>query len=416
MFNTTNFPGASSAQLDAARATYAILTGRVASVTSQAVLDGDTGQYVSRAEYARGRHQDLRRVRAGHLADQTESDVDGRYPLRRQAPFAPTSSVMSSVTMDSICGRSGVGDGGDYSRCNFLAPGCPRRFRAAVHPAREGLAGLQDGLEQHRALSEYRLAAERGFRVPARAPGRSRSGHAARRIFRSLRSAGTLAVHRSLWRQPRRVDLADAKRQHRAGAAWRIVAGSALADRPTHASALQPRSDLSDRRRVNRADNINAFAPDIQIARVRTWTVGFARSVSRNTAVEIRYIGNRGDNEWSAINYNCGTINGNTCTGYRGENLVANGFMNEFKLAMGNLAANNASGAASRAGSFAYFGSGTGTSPLPIYLAYLNGRPTLATPPPISTPHDMGELDDRRPPGGAEPEPERGRRSISTAT
>ena len=56
---------------------------------------------------------------------------------------------------------------------------------------------------------------------------------------------------------------------------------------------------------ANRADSLNAFAPDIEIARVRTWTVGFARSLSRDMAVEIRYVGNRGDNEWGdAINYN----------------------------------------------------------------------------------------------------------------
>ena len=39
LFNTTNFPGASTAKLTAARDTYAVLTGRVTSVTSQAVLD-----------------------------------------------------------------------------------------------------------------------------------------------------------------------------------------------------------------------------------------------------------------------------------------------------------------------------------------------------------------------------------------
>ena len=88
---------------------------------------------------------------------------------------------------------------------------------------------------------------------------------------------------------------------------------------------------------ANRADNLNAFTPDIQIARVQTWTVGFARSISNTMAFEIRYIGNRGDNEWSSINYNCGTTNGNNCTGIRGENLVANGFLNEFKQAMANL-------------------------------------------------------------------------------
>ena len=48
LFNTTNFPGASSAQLTAARNTYAVLTGRVASVNSQAVLD-ESGKYVELA-------------------------------------------------------------------------------------------------------------------------------------------------------------------------------------------------------------------------------------------------------------------------------------------------------------------------------------------------------------------------------
>src|SRR4029453_12755709 len=131
---------------------------------------------------------------------------------------------------------------------------------------------------------------------------------------------------------------------------------------------------------ANRADNINAFAPDIKIVRAQSWTIGFARSISRDMAVEVRYVGNRADHEWTSINYNCGTTNNNTCTGIRGENLVANGFLNEFKLAMANLKANNASGVSNRAGSFAYFGAGTGTSPLPIYLAYLNGSKDANNP------------------------------------
>jgi hypothetical protein len=62
----------------------------------------------------------------------------------------------------------------------------------------------------------------------------------------------------------------------------------------------------------------------------------------------------------------------------RGENLVANGFMNEFRLAMSNLTANNIAGG-NRLGSFAYFGPGTGTSPLPTYLAYINGSRDAGT-------------------------------------
>jgi hypothetical protein len=77
-------------------------------------------------------------------------------------------------------------------------------------------------------------------------------------------------------------------------------------------------------------------------------------------AVELRYVGTRGVDQWSTLNYN-------------ERNLIENGFFNEFKLAMANLQANNAAGG-NRLGSFAYFGPGSGTNPLPIYLAYINAR------------------------------------------
>ena len=97
--------------------------------------------------------------------------------------------------------------------------------------------------------------------------------------------------------------------------------------------------------------------------------MSFARSISKDTAVEIRYVGNKSGSQWSSLNYNS----------IRTENILANGFMSEFKLAMANLAANNAAGG-TRVGSFAYFGAGTGTSPLPIYLAYLNASRDSGNP------------------------------------
>lgn len=68
----------------------------------------------------------------------------------------------------------------------------------------------------------------------------------------------------------------------------------------------------------------------------------------------------RGVDQWSTLNYN-------------ELNLIENGFIDEFRLAMANLQANNAAGG-TRLGSFAYFGPGTGTNPLPTYLAYINAR------------------------------------------
>ena len=91
--------------------------------------------------------------------------------------------------------------------------------------------------------------------------------------------------------------------------------------------------------------------------------MGVQRSIGNDMAMEVRYLGTRGSDQWSELNYNA----------IRGESLLNNGFLDEFKMAMANLQANNAAGG-SRAGSFRYYGPGTGTNPLPTYLAYFNGR------------------------------------------
>src|SRR4030095_5533531 len=45
MFNTTNFPGASSAQLDQEQSLYAMLTGRVSQIQALGRLNEDTNEY-----------------------------------------------------------------------------------------------------------------------------------------------------------------------------------------------------------------------------------------------------------------------------------------------------------------------------------------------------------------------------------
>jgi hypothetical protein len=76
-------------------------------------------------------------------------------------------------------------------------------------------------------------------------------------------------------------------------------------------------------------------------------------------AVEVRYVGTRSRDLWRTYNYN-------------EVNIHENGVLDEFLLAQQNLQANLAAG---RGATFAYFGAGTGTSPLPIALAYFSGRP-----------------------------------------
>jgi hypothetical protein len=105
--------------------------------------------------------------------------------------------------------------------------------------------------------------------------------------------------------------------------------------------------------------DVHIFASDLQVPYSQTWTAGWQRVVSRNMAVEARYVGTRALQSWGTFDYN-------------ELNIVENGFLNEFRLAQQNLRANILAG---QGATFRYRGSGTGTSPLPIFLAYFSGLP-----------------------------------------
>ena len=369
LFNTTNFPGASNDQLTAARRTYAVLTGRVTEVRSQAVLDA-SGKYV---ELAPSTLSGGIRVYGTFIQDswklRPNVTLTGGIRYDVQTPFVPDSDVMSAVTMASICGMSGLGDGGTYSKCKFNNPSASGGAVPEFIQLKNGTNGYKTDMNNFApsASIAWRPDAQSGFmRAILGDPNQAtiRAGYSEAYDRQGLTTftglygnnrGGTISLNRGA-----NTGLVGP------GEAWPVLLSQTSRLIP---QAFNPDPTYPIPVGANRADRLDAFAPDIKIARVRNWTVGFARSISKDTAVEIRYVGNRGDNQWSAINYN--TI--------RTENLLNNGFLNEFKLAMGNLAANNAAGG-TRVGSFAYFGSGTGTSPLPIYLAYLNGSRDFTNP------------------------------------
>jgi hypothetical protein len=375
LFTVANFPGASSAQLTAARRTYAVLTGRVNEVRSQAVLDGATGKYV---ELAPSTLTGGIKVYGSFIQDswrlRPNLTLTGGIRYDVQTPFAPSSDVMSAVTMASICGMSGLGDGGLYSKCNFNNPNASGGATPEFIQLTSGTNGYNTDLNNFApsASIAWRPDVQHGVMRailgdPNQATVRAGYSEAYERqgltVFTSLfgnNRGGTISLNNNA-----------STGLVKPGESWPVLV--------SQTSRLVPQTFNPDPSYpipvgANRADRADAFAPDIQIARVRNWTVGFSRSISKDMAVEIRYVGNKGDNQWSAINYN-----GNSNSSIRGDQLINNGFLNEFKLAMANLQANNVAGG-TRAGSFAYFGPGTGTNPLPIFLAYLNGSRDFGNP------------------------------------
>ena len=110
------------------------------------------------------------------------------------------------------------------------------------------------------------------------------------------------------------------------------------------------------------ADDVNIFPQDrhLRTPRVHSYSAGIQRSLGRDMAIEVRYVGNQNLYTWSVEDWNERSIFGS-------------GFYDEFRAAQQNLAINVANGV----NSFAYRAL-PGQSPLPIHLAYLSARSDAA--------------------------------------
>lgn len=107
------------------------------------------------------------------------------------------------------------------------------------------------------------------------------------------------------------------------------------------------------------SDSVTIIDPHLRTPYATSWSFGIQRELSRSMVMEVRYVGTRGLQIWTEYDLN-------------ERNIVENGMLDEFKLAMANLQANIAGG---RGNNFTYYGPGTGTAPLPITLAYFSGHP-----------------------------------------
>jgi len=361
MFNSTNFPGASSGQLNDARDLYALLTGRVISISGQAALDARTGQYVAFAP----------RVRAGKMDEYSLFAQDswrlsptltltGGLRWDVQLPFSPVNDVMSTATWESVCGISGVSPDGE---CQFFQPGVTPGVVPQYVALTSGTRGYNTDWDNiaPSISAAWRPNVESGILRailgdPEQATLRAGYSVAYERQGMSIFTGQYGPLPGSTLNLALNADTGLVP----PGQSWPVLVNGRPEQFQPASFPLTPTYPIAPR--PGRADNIEAFHPDIRIGSARTWSIGFQRALSKDMAAEVRYVGTRGVNQWTEINYN-------------ERNLIETGFLEEFKLAVANLAANNASGVTSRRGSFAYFGPGTGTNPLPIYLAYINGLP-----------------------------------------
>lgn len=354
MFTTANFPGASNANLTAARNLYAVLTGRVTSIAANARLDEETGKYVYLGKaIERGRQREL-----GFFAQDSwraRPSLTLNYGLRweLQGPFVALNDSYSTIPLEGLWGVSGVG--------NLFKPGTLTGKAPQFVPFKKG--------DRSYNLDYTNFAPSFGF---------AWSPNAKYGWLKRLMGEGGQTVARGGYSLAyNRNGLADFRGTYAAnpGAVLTTnrdltignLVGGSLGSLPLllretsrlGAPAFQSTPSYPFTEVIT--GDANIFDPNIKVPYAQSWSFGIQREITKNMAVEVRYVGTRHLQGWD--DYNLNAVE---------QNIFENGLLDEFKLAQVNLAANIAAG---RGATFRYFGPGTGTSPLPITLAYFSGTP-----------------------------------------
>jgi hypothetical protein len=368
MFVAGNFPGASATNLTAASNLYALLTGRVSAISADARLDANTGEYVyvgPGLQEGRLREYEMYAQDRWRLRPNLTLNLGLRYSL--QNPFQPKNSLYSTANINQVCGISGAGS--DNS-CNLFKPG----VTPGQHPTYDQYT---KGSKAHNTdLNNFAPSVGVAW-TPAHKDGF---------LGTLMGTEGDFVVRAGYNRAYSRPGLNDYTGRLNANPGIQINA-----DRTSGNGLLGPAPlFFRDTGRLGAppiptspsyplpasiSSSINTFDPNLQVPSADSFSAGIQRSLGRNMAVEVRYVGTRSRDGWSAPGAGVGGFN------YNEFNITENGFLNEFRQAQRNLRANIAAGpgagcigGATTAGcqnNFAFTGA-PGTAPLPTFLAYYN--------------------------------------------
>jgi hypothetical protein len=361
IFTTANFPSASTGDLNSARALYALLTGRVSSLPGTGRLNDAGTEYVYNGRLTQGERMD---EFGFYVSDSWRAKPNVTFTLglryEVQLPMVPTKSTRTAVTLEDFCGPSGLGPGPGGRECNLFNPGVLNN--PGVVPSYSLYSADSPGYQtDYNNLApvfgvSYRPNVQDGFL-------RKLLGDPEQAV---LSSGFTRAFNRE------RIDRFTGTFGNNPGSTVAATRGTGATNFPLVPAGESWPLLFRDTSRLGIPDfqrnpqfpilaatntDMGIFDPDIKIGYTDSWSVGLQRSLSKDTAIEFRYVGNRNHHPWGAEDWNA-------------VDWLNNGFIDEYKLAQRNLAANVAAG---RGATFAYFGQNTGTAPLPIFLSHFTG-------------------------------------------
>jgi len=356
IITSTALQGASNTQVTAARNLYAVLTGRVTQISANARLNENTNEYeMLGVGMQRGRMRELGFWAQDQWRWKPNFTVNYGVRYELQLPFYPVNDSYLTATVADVCGVSGVNANGG---CNIFMPGTLTGQKPTFQRFSKNQRSFNidwNNFAPNLGLA-YTPHAESGFLRPLLGAAEGDT---------VLKAGYSIAYNRN--------GMSDFSDVFGANPGVTLTANRSqglnnlgavpLLLRDTDRLALPPTPSLTLPFTEVVTGDINIFDPNLEVPYAQTWTAGVQRKLTRDTALEVRYVGTRHLQGWTEYNYN-------------EANIVENAFLPEFRLAQQNLQAHIASGCGLTGGptcSFAYRGPGTGTFPLPIYLAYING-------------------------------------------
>lgn len=353
MFTAANFPGASATDLNNARSIYAVLTGRVTAINGNALVDEKTGEFVYLGpDFERGRQREF----GFHVQDswRARTDLTLNYGLRWevQRPYVPLNGRYTTTTVDSLYGISGPG--------NLFKPGVMTGKPTEMVQLKQGEPAY--GTQWGNVAPSFGFAWSPSLGNPVLKAVLGEST-----VLRGGYSIAYIRRSNSLFNDGYDQNPGSLLTLNRTIANGNLVSGQGSDRLPVllrETSRLgpppfPPRPTFPSTNYLV-SDDVRIFEPDFKVPYVQSWTLGIQREFGNNTALEVRYVGNRGLQNAETVDLN-------------EINLLESRFMDEFKSAMANMQANIAAG---RGNTFRYFGPGTGTNPLATILAYFSGVPT----------------------------------------
>ena len=377
MFTAAAFPGSTAGQRNDAAALYAVLVGRVTQISGTGRLDPSTGKYVyqgdSRAE-GRLRQADFFVQDNWRMRSNLTINAGLRYAV--QPAFRALNNSYSIPTLNDVWGISGYVPGCEPSAatpatCNLFKPGVTPGHTPQFQNLGKGVKAYNTDFDN--------LAPTIGFNWTPSRPGGF--------LAKVLGKPGDTAISGGFSRGYERHGMGDftgviGDNPGLTTSGTRSVANGNLTvplllrsgnlgppalcppgpNKPLGCMLEAPEYPLTNNTTTG---SVAMFDPNLQVPFADTWTFGVQRAVDSRSAISVRYIGTRSRDLWTEYDYN-------------EANILENGFLDEFRNAQRNLQAHVASGCGGNnqpACSFAYRGPGTGTVPLPIYLAFFTGTP-----------------------------------------